>query len=178
MDLERDKNQVGANQMKKQSNSRIIDDLFTYMNQVKTKQILKDKVLSLFKLFETLNVDLISVHYEDIVDEFEFVFFIPEDNDSGKIILTIREDYSKIYIYGCKFSSTNLNLNFDENIYEILRGALAGEYYITEKRYRNVVYSREVDFMNHQMIMKFGLFNFFKKNYFIANIKGINFLTK
>jgi hypothetical protein len=153
------------------------DGVITYLDFKNTKLVLRKKVINIFDVLNLIDTDLLSVHYEDIVDEFEFVFFNANDNDSGKIILTIRNCDSKIYIHGFKFKSQDLPLNLDANIGYILKLALAGEYYVTEKMCRGKIHSRKIEFMNVSKNTEFGLFrSLFNKKFSELKYKGTNYL--
>ncbi len=154
-----------------------INSLIKYMDSSGTNKVLRDKVLDICSLLAAIDEVKLSFNYEDLVDEFEFVFYNKLHNDSGKIILTIREHQSKIYIYGCKFLSTDLPVNLDTNMYYVLQLALSGKYSVTEKGRNGKLYTQDIDFMSTKKSIKFGLFRFlYFMKFSVTKFEGINYL--
>jgi hypothetical protein len=151
-------------------------DIDSFRKYLDTSKIpFKSKIYDSIGVLENIDFDKISVCYDDLIYEFELVFFNVNEKDSGSMIVIVRESNSKIYIHGCKFLTEDLKIN-DNALPELLKFILEGRYTIISEIYKGRVVSLTVEFMNVKSTIRFGLFNVFWRKTTIKNEKGKNYL--
>ncbi len=154
-----------------------LENIRKQLSNSSINNVIKDDISLIFPLLLKVDYNKVSLCYEDLIDEFYFIFYLKSDNDSGRISIVIRENFtSKIYAYGCKFFFKDFKniLKKEEQLYQIVDTVLKGDYNINEEKYNEEVLSYEVTLLTIKKKIEFGLFNkWFRRKREVKSYKGV-----
>lgn len=151
------------------------------IEEIESDETVKNRIKLLLPLLKQINFGKTSVFYEKINDELSFIFSLknPDFKNSGEIIISLRKNNTKIYLYGCKFYF-NDSVNSEETL-KFINLILKGSYNIRKvKRVKDnsiILYEVEVSNYRKRRYNSFLSLFYRKKNIYQDNIKGINIIS-